>query len=117
MQSRHRVTVEARACRWPHGGRHPFSIKPAFRRPGAWATIRWRPDLADRQRSRDERGGGKVVTFGDKTHVVWQDSTKQGYFNRVRSPDHATGEWSETFTLNQGRDNHARPVITVDHNG
>ena len=62
-------------------------------------------------------GGGKVVTFAGKTHVVWQDSTKQGYFNRVRSLDHASGEWSDTFTLNRGRDNHARPVITVDHNG
>ena len=61
--------------------------------------------------------GGKIATFGGKTHVVWQDRTKQGYFNVVRSLDHATGEWSETFTLNGGLDNHARPIITVDHNG
>jgi len=46
-------------------------------------------------------GGGKVVTFTGKTHVVWQDPTKQGYFNRLRSLDHASGEWSETFTLHR----------------
>jgi len=49
---------------------------------------------------------------------VWQDATDDGsYFNRLRSFDHTTRRWSETFTLNQAKDNHARPVITVDHDG
>jgi len=61
--------------------------------------------------------GNKIVTFGGKTHVVWQDVSEKGYFNRVRSFDHASGKWSEPFTLNRGKDNHARPVITVDKQG
>jgi len=38
-------------------------------------------------------GGGKVVSFGNKIHVVWQDSTKEGYFNCVRSFDCESEEW------------------------
>ena len=62
--------------------------------------------------------GNKIVTFDGKTHVVWQDATDDGsYLNRVRSLDHATGRWTEPFTLNQGRDNHARPILSVDRQG
>jgi hypothetical protein len=61
--------------------------------------------------------GNKLVTFGGKTHVVWQDRTKEGYFNRVRTYDHKTKELSPTVTLNKGKDNHARPVIAVDQGG
>ncbi|MCA9412785.1 MAG: BNR-4 repeat-containing protein [Candidatus Omnitrophica bacterium] len=61
--------------------------------------------------------GNKIVTFGDKTHVVWQDSTAEGYFARIRTLDRKSGEWSETWTLGEGRDNHARPTITVDSKG
>ena len=61
--------------------------------------------------------GNKIVTFAGKTHVVWQKSAKLGYYNKIRSLDHATGEWSKEFPLNQGVDNHARPVITVDRDG
>jgi hypothetical protein len=62
--------------------------------------------------------GGKIVTFDGVTHIVWQDATDSGaYLNRVRSMNHTTGEWSEPFTLNKGKDNHARPVIAVDREG
>ncbi|MFT4588240.1 MAG: hypothetical protein ACI9VS_001788 [Candidatus Binatia bacterium] len=61
--------------------------------------------------------GNKIVTFADKTHVVWQKSAKRGYFNKIRTLDRATGEWSKEFSLNEGVDNHARPVITVDREG
>lgn len=62
--------------------------------------------------------GGKIVTFAGKTSIVWQDATAEGaYLNRVRSFDHASETWSAPFTLNQGRDNHARPVLTVDEFG
>ena len=61
--------------------------------------------------------GNKIISFQGTTHVVWQDATKEGYFNRVRSFHHRTGKWSEPFTLNRGRDNHARPVIAVDKKG
>ncbi len=61
--------------------------------------------------------GNKIVTFEGKTHVVWQKSAKRGYYNKIRTYDHATSEWSKEVTLNQGVDNHARPVITVDSEG
>ncbi|MBC8356380.1 MAG: BNR-4 repeat-containing protein [Planctomycetes bacterium] len=56
----------------------------------------------------------KIVTHNGKTHVVWQDSTPKGYFNRVRTLDHRSGQWSEPVELNKARDNHARPSITID---
>ncbi|MFW5798706.1 MAG: BNR-4 repeat-containing protein [Planctomycetota bacterium] len=76
-------------------------------------------------------GGGKLVTRDGKTHVVWQDLASavtykagggnvprsHGYLNRVRTFDHATGEFSEPVTLNKGVDNHARPNICMDHDG
>ena len=48
--------------------------------------------------------GNKIATAGGKTRV-WQDATKEGYFARVRSLDHETGNWSATYTLGEGRDN------------
>ena len=35
--------------------------------------------------------GNKIVTVGDKTHVVWQDSIEEGYFARVRTLDRNSG--------------------------
>lgn len=61
--------------------------------------------------------GNKIVTHKGKTHMVWQDATDEGYFNQTRSFDHASGVWSNTFTLNKGVDNHARPVLMIDHQG
>jgi hypothetical protein len=58
--------------------------------------------------------GNKIVTVDGKTHIVWQDATKEGYFARIRTLDHKTGQWSPTYTLGRGRDNHARPTIAVD---
>ena len=61
--------------------------------------------------------GNKIVTYAGKSHVVWQDATKDGYFNRICTYDHNSGEWTKPVTLNKGIDNHARPVITVDRQG
>ena len=61
--------------------------------------------------------GNKIVTFDGKTHIVWQDSIDEGYFARVRTLRNASGEWSPIYTLGKGRDNHARPTITVDSKG
>ena len=61
--------------------------------------------------------GNKIVTLGDKTHIVWQDSIDEGYFARVRTLHRKTGKWSEVFTLGKGHDNHARPTITADSRG
>jgi hypothetical protein len=62
-------------------------------------------------------GGGKLVTRDGKTHIVWQDSTPAGYFNRVRTFAHERGEFTAPFTLNEGTDNHARPNIVIDREG
>ena len=40
--------------------------------------------------------GNKVVTVGRRTHVTWQDVTPEGYFNRVRTLDLDSGDWSVT---------------------
>ena len=61
--------------------------------------------------------GNKIVHYQGKTHVVWQDVTREGYVNQVKSYDHSTGKWSEPFALGHGIDNHARPIIVVDFSG
>lgn len=61
--------------------------------------------------------GNKMVTLGDRTHCVWQDSTPEGYWARVRTYDRAAGAWGDTVTLGQGVDNHARPTIAADADG
>ena len=61
--------------------------------------------------------GSKIITVGEKTHVTWQDVVEAGYFNRVRTLDRNSGEWSETWTLDKAKDNHARGVITSDGDG
>ncbi|NNE91664.1 MAG: hypothetical protein HKN23_08455 [Verrucomicrobiales bacterium] len=62
--------------------------------------------------------GAKIATFEGKTHVVWQDRDDEGgYLNRVRTLDRASGKWTGPVTLNRGKDNHARPVLTVGENG
>ena len=43
--------------------------------------------------------------------------TREGYFNRVRTYEHATGEWSDPVTLDAGVDNHARAVLAIDNDG
>lgn len=61
--------------------------------------------------------GNKLVTFRGKTHIAWQESNERGYFARVRTLDHTSGKWSPVYALGKGRDNHARPTITVDSKG
>jgi len=61
--------------------------------------------------------GDLIVTIGERTHVVWQDSTADGYWARVRTLDRSSGRLSETVTLGKGVDNHARPCIAADADG
>ena len=61
--------------------------------------------------------GNKVVTVGSRTHVTWQDVTPEGYFNRVRTLDLDSGEWSVTYTLGSAYDDHARAVMIADGDG
>lgn len=62
----------------------------------------------------------KIVTVGDKTHVSWIDSVEQpaaGFRVRIRTLDRKTGEWSPTYTVGEGYDNHGGPALTVDSKG
>ena len=61
--------------------------------------------------------GNKIVTFGGKTHVVWQDSLEERYFARVRTFDREAGEWLPGQVLMEGIDEHSRPVIAVTPDG
>jgi hypothetical protein len=61
--------------------------------------------------------GNKIVTLDGKTHVVWQDISRAGYFNQVRTFDTGTEKWSSPVTLGHGLDYHARPSLTVDTEG
>ncbi len=60
---------------------------------------------------------GKILTMNGRTHVTWQDVNRDGYFNMVRSFDHASSSWSEPTPLNTGVDNHARSVLAIDRHG
>lgn len=58
--------------------------------------------------------GNKIVTSDGKTHIVWQDANMEGYFARIRTLDHKTREWSPTYTIGKGKDNHAWPHIRIE---
>lgn len=59
----------------------------------------------------------KIVTVGDKTHVVWLDADESGFWVRGRTLTRSTGAWSETVTIGSGQDNHGGPALTVDSEG
>ena len=61
--------------------------------------------------------GNKIVTYNGKTHIAWQDSIDQRYLARVRTLDHATGQWSPVAVLSEGVDEHSRPTLVVDSRG
>ena len=67
--------------------------------------------------SATNEAGNKIVTVGRRTHVTWQDVTPEGYFNRARTLDLDTGEWSPTYTLGSAYDDHARAVMVADADG
>ncbi|MEX0326498.1 MAG: BNR-4 repeat-containing protein [Puniceicoccaceae bacterium] len=59
----------------------------------------------------------KIITYEGKTHVAWLDSPEEGFRVRVRSLDHETGNWSETWTIGEATDNHGGPAMTIDAEG
>ena len=61
--------------------------------------------------------GSKIVTFDDRTHVVWQEHRPEGFFNIVRTLDRAAGDLAPPVVLNQGVDDHARPILIADSAG
>ena len=54
--------------------------------------------------------GGKLATFGRMTHVVWQDATAEGYFNRVRSVDRGVRGRDEEDPTGSGRRRSLAPL-------
>ena len=73
--------------------------------------------VSDSGSERATNDSGKIITYRGRTHVAWQDVTRQGYFNRVRTYDHATASWGDPVTLDSGVDNHARAVLALDRDG
>lgn len=61
--------------------------------------------------------GNNIVTRDGKTHVVWQDADATGYWAKARTLDLASGQWSSVTTIGPGKDNHARPCVTIDSKG
>lgn len=59
----------------------------------------------------------KIVTLGDRTHVVWLDSPQEGFRVRARTLDRRTGRWSPTCTVGEAADNHGGPALTADSQG
>ncbi len=59
----------------------------------------------------------KIVTVADKTHVAWLDSEDDGFRVRIRTLDRSSGDWSETYTIDEAYDNHGGPALTVDSEG
>lgn len=59
----------------------------------------------------------KIVTFQGKTHVAWLDSPKEGFRVCIRTLDHETNAWSETYIVGEAQDNHGGPALTIDGEG
>ena len=59
----------------------------------------------------------KIVTHQDTTHVSWLDSIAEGFRVRIRTLDRKTGDWSPTYTVGEGYDNHGGPALTLDSDG
>ena len=73
--------------------------------------------VSDQGSERATNDKGKIITYDGLTDVTWQDVTREGYFNRVRTLDHATGKWSAPVTLDSGVDNRARAVLAITPDG
>lgn len=90
--------------------------------PGApgWAAPGEGPILLSEHGSSRATGyaeANKIVSHGGRTHVAWLDSEGEGFQTRIRTLDRATGEWSPTYTLGEGYDNHGGPALAIDSQG
>jgi hypothetical protein len=59
----------------------------------------------------------KIITFDGKTHAAWLDTPEEGFRIRIRTLDHATGEWGTATTIGEATDNHGGPALTIDEEG
>ena len=60
---------------------------------------------------------GKIITFKGRTHVTWLDTPPEGFRIKLRTLEHATGQWSPAVTVGEAVDNHGGPALTVDADG
>ncbi len=60
---------------------------------------------------------GKIITFQGRTHVTWLDTPPEGFRIKIRTLNHASGQWSQTWTIGEAADNHGGPALTVDAAG
>ena len=60
---------------------------------------------------------GKIITFRGRTHVTWLDTPPEGFRIKIRTLDHASGQWSSAVTVGEAVDNHGGPALTVDAAG
>lgn len=59
----------------------------------------------------------KIISVGNKTHVVWLDGGKEGFRVRGRTLDRAAGRWQPIITIGEAQNNHGGPSLTVDSKG
>ncbi|MCF3648309.1 BNR-4 repeat-containing protein [Synoicihabitans lomoniglobus] len=59
----------------------------------------------------------KIISFGDRTHVAWLDSSADGFRVQIRTLDQVTGQWGDKVTLGPAEDNHGGPALTIDAAG
>jgi len=59
----------------------------------------------------------KIVSIGDRTHVAWLDSVKEGFRVRIRTLDKKDGTWSPVYTVGEAYDNHGGPALSCDSEG
>lgn len=56
----------------------------------------------------------KSISLDGKLHVIWLDAIAKVC---GKTYDYGTGQWSETYFLFEGCDNHTNPSLTADRNG
>ncbi|MBK8857217.1 MAG: BNR-4 repeat-containing protein [Opitutaceae bacterium] len=59
----------------------------------------------------------KIITSQGRTHVTWLDTPAEGFRVKVRTLEHATGQWSPGYTIGDAADNHGGPALTIDGQG
>lgn len=64
----------------------------------------------------------KIVTSENKTHVAWLNSDtvdpeSKSLAVQIRTLNHKTNKWSETYTIGHAYDNHGGPALAIDSKG
>ncbi len=59
----------------------------------------------------------KIITSHGRTHMTWLDSEQGGFVVKARTYWHQRREWSPTYRVGEGYDNHGGPALTIDSMG